>query len=234
MQKIPFTQKAIELSSTFFNSSTQNFGQILQVLGNVLIAVGIVLLGWMLGKYAEKLFRRLEKKLKVAKLYQKIGLTHLLQKANIKASAGEIIGKLAKGYIITIFVITAANVLGFTQVSEFLDSVIAYIPNVLIALVIILLGMRIADTSSAILENTLKLAHSGAAKTLALSAKYIIITFAILGALFELKIAEDLVRILFTGFIAMIVLAGGLAFGLGGKEVVREFLDDMKRAHPKK
>ena len=49
-----------------------------------------------------------------------------------------------------------------------------------------------------------------------------------MSALFQLKIAAGLVQILFTGFIAMIALAGGLAFGLGGKDVVKEFLEDLK------
>lgn len=224
-----FFEKTNDLTNTFLASSTESLHQIVSILDEILLASGVVLLGWFVGSMIKKGIMKIGDKLKVPKLSDKVGFSHLLEKANIKRHPSRLIGEFAQGYVITIFLIGASNLLGFDQVAEFLDSVIAYIPNILIALVIVLLGTRVADTVSAILENTLKLAHSKAARTMALTAKYIIVSFSMMAVLFQLKIAADLVQVLFTGFIAMIALAGGLAFGLGGKDVVREFLEDLKK-----
>lgn len=231
--KINFTAFG-NFGSTFFDSSRERFAEIFRVVDDVFLAVAIILLGWFVGRWIRHVIAKVGEKLHVSHFSEKIGFTHLLQKANIKSSPARVIGEFVNGYILTIFLIGAANILGFYQISQFLDDVIAYIPHIAVALVIVLLGMRVAATASAILENTLQLTHSSAAKTLALTAKYIIISFALLAALFQLKIAADLVQILFTGFIAMIALAGGLAFGLGGKDIVREFLEDLKAVPTKK
>ncbi|MBI5414132.1 hypothetical protein HZA38_01305 [Candidatus Peregrinibacteria bacterium] len=223
------TEKAANFLGTLLDSGKEIVEKITSIVPDIFLALGIIIFGIIFGNIVSWGIQKIGEKLKIIHIFHRIGFTKLLQKANIQSSPSAVIGKFAQGYIITISIISAANVFGFYQVSDFLDKVIKYIPNVLVSLVIILFGTGVAETSSAILENTLRIAKSKAARTLALSAKYIIITFAIMAALFELKIAEELVQILFTGFIAMIALAGGLAFGLGGKDVVREVLEDLKK-----
>ncbi len=222
-------EKTADIAGTFLDASRESLMKIVQVIPDALLALGIIILGWFLGSIASKGIQKLGNKLKLSFFSNKIGFSRLLVRANIKSPPSKVIGEFLKGYIIVIFVIGASNILGFSQIAEFLDDIIAYIPNVLIALIIVLFGTSVADTVSAIIGNTLRLAHSKAAKILSLVAKGIIVTFSVMAALFQMKIAADLVQILFAGLIAMIALAGGLAFGLGGKDVVRELLEDLKK-----
>ncbi|MBT4936297.1 hypothetical protein HON22_00095, partial [Candidatus Peregrinibacteria bacterium] len=123
----------------------------------------------------------------------------------------------------------ASKILELSAISEFLDKVISYIPNVVVALFIVLIGFQLASTIGALVESTLNIMDSAAAKVLGLVAKNIIVLFSILAALIQLNIAEDLVTILFIGVVTMTSLAGGLAFGLGAKDFVADLLKNMNK-----
>src|SRR6185295_5155627 len=166
-------QKIQNFQQTFWNSSAESLHKLFGALDDVLLALGIVLFGWLIGSWVKKGIIKLGEKLRLMHISEKIGLTHLLHKANIRTPASALLAEFIKGYIFTVFLTCAANLLGFRELSDFLDAVIRYIPNVLIALLIVLFGIKIADTTSAILGNTLKFAHSKAAAPLAPTEKYI-------------------------------------------------------------
>ena len=115
-----------------------------------------------------------------------------------------------------------------TEVADFLATVRGYIPDLIIALFIMLVGIRIGNTVSVVVQTSLSLTRSNTAKALGIAAKSTVITFAALAALSQLQIAPILIQILFIGFVSMLALAGGLAFGLGGKDVVKELLEAIK------
>ena len=81
----------------------------------------------------------------------------------------------------------------------------------------------------ALISTSLTFTKSRTAHVMGLAAKYTVVTFAVLAALAQLKITPILVQVMFIGFISMLALAGGLAFGLGGKDVVKELLEDVKK-----
>jgi len=146
----------------------------------------------------------------------------------IHNSAGEVLGSFLLGFIFTQFAQFAAEILNITAISEFLDNFLAYIPKLLIAFVIVLLGVKIANTTASIIANGFKLIGSSSGKILAGIFKGIIITFSVLSALVLLEIQPFLVNVLFIGFVTMIVISGGIAFGLGGKETVEKFLREIR------
>ena len=119
------------------------------------------------------------------------------------------------------------------QIANFLDAVIGYIPKIVIALIIVLIGIKIADTIAGIVHAALRLTSMHAANIISEVARYSLIFFSILTALTQLNIAGTLIEILFVGFIAMLALAGGLALGLGGKEVTRELLEAVRKKEMK-
>ena len=94
-------------------------------------------------------------------------------------------------------------------------------------------GFVLVGGVSTLIATSLRFAKSSTADALGLVAKYVILIFAALAALSQLQIAEILIQTLFIGFVAMLALAGGLAFGLGGKEVVKELLEAIKKAEVK-
>jgi len=168
-------------------------------------------------------------KLRLEKLAELLGLKHFLDRTRVKLSPSHVIAKTVKAYLIFLFFIEATKIAKLTEVAEFLTSVIDYVPQVIIAVFIILVGIRIGHTMELIISTSLGFAKDTTAHALGIAAKYTMVTFAILAALSQLQIARILIETLFIGFVAMLTIAGGLAFGLGGKDVVKELLETLKK-----
>jgi hypothetical protein len=111
-----------------------------------------------------------------------------------------------------------------------LETIALYIPNIIIAIVILLVGLVLGNFTHKVTHKAVQASNlSSAAGFLATAAKWAIFVFALLAALTHLKIAQDLINTLFMGLVGMLALAGGLAFGLGGKDAARQFIDNVKR-----
>lgn len=136
------------------------------------------------------------------------------------------IGWLVKWFFILVTLIAATNVLGWTQINQFLNSVVLYVPNVVIAVVILVIGFIASNFIRSIVEVALERSPLSPEerKFLATGSDFAVTLFAIMAALIQLKIAESLVQTLFTGLIFAVSLALGLAFGLGGREHASKFI----------
>lgn len=191
-------------------------------------ALAMFLFGWVLAILASRAIISLSEKLRLEKLAEFFGLKHFLEHTKVKMSPSRVIAKSVKAYLMFLFFIEATKVAKMTEVADFLSDIISYVPQLIIALFIILVGIRIGHTMELIISTSLGFAKETTAKVLGLAARYTMIAFAALAALSQLNIAEILVQTLFIGFIAMLTIAGGLAFGLGGKDVVKELLENLK------
>lgn len=221
--------KFADFWNTVLQETRESLDQMAVLLPDLGIALTVLFLGWLLGIALEAGFLRLAKRLHLEKLWKKLGFDTLLQQSGIKRSPSAVVATFIKGVIITFFLKTAAKIMQFVEVEDFLDKVIALIPDIIIALLILLFAIKFAETMGALTENLLRIADKKARAILASVAKNIIIAFGIMAALVQIKIAPDIITILFTGFIAMLALAGGLAFGLGGKDFIRELLEDIRK-----
>lgn len=215
------------------------YGQITEAVGEkydafivlapyILGAIGVFIVGYVLAEIAERLIMRMSARLKLEKIAQKAGLTNFLKKTGVKQSPSKVIAESVKAYLIFVFFIEATKVAKMTEVAQFLATIRAYIPDMIIALFIILVGISIGNTLQIVVETSLSITRSNTSKALGMAAKYTVVAFAVLAALSQLKIAQILVQILFIGLVSMLALAGGLAFGLGGKDVVKELLEALK------
>lgn len=218
-----------EIQESILGSTTGVFSNMAEFWPKILGALVVILIGILIGWLVEKAIIKSAKKIKLNVLSSKIGFDHLLEKAKIKSGASVIIGKFFKGYVIFMFMMASAKLLDLYQIADFLNTIIAYIPNLIIALGIVLIGIRFGETTAVIIETTLKVAKSSTAKVVGNIAKYALIFFAVMAALTQLKIANEIVMTLFIGFISMLALGGGLAFGLGGKDLVHDLLEDLRK-----
>jgi len=191
-------------------------------------ALVVFLVGWILAIFVGRAIIGMSEKLRLEKLSEFLGLKHLLEHTGVKKSPSIVIAKSMKAYLIFVFFIEATKIAKLTEVAEFLAEVRGYIPEMIIALFIILVGIRIGNTLMLVVETSLSITRSNTAHALGIAAKSTVVSFAVLAALAQLQIAEILIQILFIGFVAMLTIAGGLAFGLGGKDVVKELLEAIK------
>lgn len=225
----------------FFQSIALNITRIAQVKYEnfiqlapyVLGALIMFFLGYILAELVSYAIIRMSRKLRLEFLSDKIGFKHLLNHTNVDASPSYIIAKGVKAYLIFLFFIEATKIAQLTEVAEFLSKVIAFVPDLIIAMFIVLVGINIGNTVEVIIKTSLGFAKASTGNALGIAARYTVIIFSGLAALSQLQIAEILIQTLFVGFVAMLTIAGGLSFGLGGKDVVKELLEAIKRVEIK-
>lgn len=218
----------IQISESFTVALQQRYEEAIEAAPFVLGAVVVFLFGLILAELVSRTILGLGKRLKLEVLSEKLGLKHFLEKRKSKISPLEVIARSAKAYLIFLFFLESTQVAGLIEVSEFLERVNDYIPRLIIATFIMLVGVRFANTAKLLIRSSMNFTKSNTSNILSLAIYYMVVTFAVLAALSQLQIAEILIQALFIGFISMLALAGGLAFGLGGKEVVKELLEDIK------
>ncbi len=228
----PLHQEGYNALTSFYTGVSTSVNQTLAewgaILPDILKALTVLFIGILIGYVIEHIFRKLGDRLRLANFWQRIGFDDLLKKANIKSSPSQLVGKFLKGVIITYFLRVSAGIMGFVEIEEFLRKVIGLVPDIIIAVLILLFALQFAGTASSLLQNLLRIGDKQARWIIAAVAKNTIIAFGIMTALSQIGIAENLVEILFTALVAMLALAGGLALGLGGKEFVYDILKDMR------
>ena len=147
----------------------------------------------------------------------------------MELNVAKFMGGLVKWFLILVFLMAATDILRLTQVTNFLNSIILYLPNVVVAAVILAVAFLVANFVFAVVKGSTKVAGIVSATLLATVAKWAIVIFGFLAALIQLGIAASLINTLFIGFVAMLALAGGLAFGLGGKDEAALILKKIRQ-----
>lgn len=203
---------------------------LLALLPNILAAAIVLVLGWLAASFVGTVVRRGIELTQIDDAIDKAGLDRTLTEAGVDFNLAKLIGWLAKWFIIVVVLIAVADILNMTQITDFLQRVALFIPNIIIAVVVLLVGFVLGNFVYKVVDKAITASKlSSTAGVLATLAKWSIIVFATLAALTHLNIAKELIQTLFTGLVGMLALAGGLAFGLGGKDEAKEMLAKIKR-----
>ncbi len=141
----------------------------------------------------------------------------------------DILSELVRWTILILFLIPAVEAMGLPQVSGVLNQFLLYLPNVFVAVVVGFVGLVAANLVSDIVKRVSVNLGSDSASLLATIARSAVVFFTVLIILNQLGVGSDLIRILFTGIVAMLALAGGIAFGLGGQTTAKRVLDDLEK-----
>lgn len=199
------------------------FTRAMAVLPDIVGAIIIIIIGLIVAPILGGIVKKVVDVLKVDSLSEKVGLNEIIKPFFEKPSIAVFLGKIVKWFFIVAFLMAAAEVLQWDRVTEFLNEIVFYIPNVLIAVVILVLGAIAGKFLDELIVRSLKGSKVPVdnPEVLGKMAKYALILFAVLAAFLQLGIASSLIEILFAG----IVLAMALAFGLGGREKAGKLLD---------
>lgn len=212
------------LASAFQNLWTGVIG----FIPNVVVSIVIFVVGWVVGVTLEKWVDQLVKAVKLDKGLKSLGIEDLVEKGGYRLNSGAFVGALVKWFVIVAFLVAAFDVLGLSQANEFLQSVLSYIPSVIIAALILIVASVLADAMKNLVTASSKAANITSASLLGEITKWAIWVFAFFAAVDQLGIARGFFQVIFTGLIAMLALAGGLAFGLGGKDIAARYLEKIK------
>lgn len=211
------------------DSASNVFDRIANFFPNLLGAVIVLVVGFLIAVLLQKLVDRVFRLIGLQKVFEVTKIESIVEKGKFKTDTTGVIASLVKWIILIIVFLTAADVLNLPQVVDFFGAILGYVPNVVAAVAIILIGAVLANFLSDIVRGSAEaggLAYSRMLSTITLWAVWV---FAILAALLQLGIASDLIRTLFTGFVALVALAGGLAFGLGGQDSAKRLLTKIER-----
>jgi hypothetical protein len=201
-----------------FLSVSNALNSFLAAVPLVIGALIIIVIGWIIAGVLARVVTELLRRVGADRLFAEHGgRVYGDRTRNIKPSV--VAGELVKWLVRLVFLVAAANVLGLTQVSELLNDVLLWIPNLIVAAIILLIAPLIARfVRSAIEVGAGEMGFTNAA-LLGRIAEIAIVAFAVIVAINQIGIAANLVNILFIGIVAALALAFGLAFGLGGREV---------------
>lgn len=212
-------------------SSFQNiwFG-VISFLPNLLAAIIIFLVGWLVGSVLGKWIAQVVRSLKIDNALREVGTDDALSKAGIRLNIGAFIGGLVKWFVIIVFLVASAEVLGLQQITGFLRTIVlAYLPNVIVAALVLVIAALIAEALQKIVSGSAMAAGVPSARFLGGLTKWAIWIFAILVALSQMGIGAEIINILVIGVVSMLALAGGLAFGLGSRDVAARYMEKMSR-----
>jgi Conserved TM helix len=182
-------------------------------------ALLILLIGWILSNVIASLVDRVLERAGADRLFAEHGGREMYAQAGTAIIPSDVAAVLVKWVIRLIFLVAAANVLGLTQVSALLNQVILWIPNLIVAAVILLVAPLIGRFLRRLIEVGAGEMGFTNARLLGRLAEAAVIVFAVVIAINQVGIAANLVNILFIGIVGALSLAFGLAFGLGGRDV---------------
>lgn len=208
------------------------WGRVVGFLPDLIGAVVIIIFGLIVAPILGGLVKKFVDLLKIDQLCQKLGVNDMFQSYSDNFSVSLLLGKLVKWFFVLAFAMAGAEVLGWTRVTIFLNEIIFYIPQVLVAVVILVFAIIAGKFFEAIVVRSIQGSNTPVDKPEILGSitRWSFIVFGALAALLQLGIAPTLIQILFAG----LVFALSLAFGLGGRKKAEEILDRIDTKTTKK
>lgn len=196
---------------------------------NLVIAIVIILLGWGIGALLGRVVSQIIKAVKIDEALRRAGVEDFLGRGGINLNSGSFLGGLVRWFVILVFLIGAFEILHLSQVTMFLRDIINYLPQIIVAVLILIAAGLVADAMKKLVLSSAMTAEVSSAGFLATVTKWAIWIFAILVALSQLGIATGFVQTIFTGLVVALSLGLGLAFGLGGQEAAGRVIEKMSK-----
>ncbi len=201
----------------------------LEFIPNLVGALFVFIIGWFFAVGVGKLVASILTKLKFNNFFGSESWVNAMEKAEMELDVSQFFGAVVKWILIIITLWISVDILGFSQFAYLMEDIVVYLPNVIVAALIFVVAVIVADFLSKIIIATTEKAdfvHTGFAGAI---VKWAIWMFAIFAILIQLGIASELLETLFEGLVYMMAIAGGLAFGLGGKDAAKDMIAKMKK-----
>jgi hypothetical protein len=204
------------------------FAGFMLALPSVVGALLLLVIGWIIAGVIGGVLARFLRAVRVNELAQRAGVTGFLQRAKLQADPAAVIGGLVKWYVRLVFVLMAANAVGVTSVSGVVTQILAFIPNLLVALLFLGAFSWLASVAKDLVTGAAESANMPNGKMLGTLTFATVLAFGIVAAANQIGVAATLINTLFMGVVGALALAFGLAFGLGGRDHASAVLQDWR------
>jgi len=202
--------------------------KIFDFLALLVVALIIVIIGFVIAKAVEFVVRWLVERLRINEFLKSLGLEKVLEKTNVSLQAERFLGALSFWIVWVLFWMPAFDILGWSRINEFLTSIINYIPTAIVSGVIVVVAFFLGDFLRRLTYVWFKGMDLRGAKTASEFVFYVVLIFGVASALYQLNIAREIISLIIAGVILAFAIAFGLAFGLGGQDFAREMLAKVK------
>ncbi len=192
-------------------------------------AIVVFVIGWLLAMLLGRVAYHIIRALRVDHALTKVGFRHAWERSGFHLDSPLFFYELIKWFFVIVFLMAATNILGLEQVTLFLSTVVLYIPKVIVAAFILLIGILVAKFMENTVRASVRAAGLASGNFLGTLTKWAIFVFSLLIALTQLQVADDVIRIFIIGLVAAISLAIGLSFGLGGVKHADEAISKLRK-----
>jgi hypothetical protein len=204
--------------------STQTLSEISLFLPRLLAALLVLLLGAAISRVCKKVVVKLLETVSLSKAVQNTPVEHFLQNAELGQKIEVVTGNIVYWLLMLVVIHTSVSILGLAPLAAVLDKVLAYVPQVISAVLVLFFGILLAGVVESLIKGAIKSIDGHSSRLLGKISSYLVVTIACLVAVSELGIAREFIMILFVGLILTISLGLGLSVGLGGQDLVRKIL----------
>src|SRR5437764_3242587 len=220
MPAAPVTSWGEAILTSLAAALARFLGAIPKVLGFLVILI----IGWIVASALAGAVAALLRAVKFNELAERSGLAGFVQKMGMRTDSAGMIATVAKWFVRLIVLVVAFDALGLPAVSQVLQQLLLWLPNLVVALVILVIAGLAANALSSLVRGATAESGLGSPDLLANIAKMAVWAFAIVVAVNQIGIARELVNTLFMATVGALALALGLAFGLGGRETAAEIV----------
>lgn len=196
-----------------------------RIIGFILI----VIIGWLISGWLASAVAALLRAVNFNQLAERSGLNGFVRNMGVRADASKVLAEITKWFIRLIVLVVAFDALGLPAVSDIFEQFLLWIPNLVVAVVILVIAGLAAGALGNLVRGSTAQAGFGNPDLLATIARVAVWGFGIVVAVNQIGIASTLVNTLFMAFVGALALATGLAFGLGGRETAAEIVADWYR-----
>jgi hypothetical protein len=205
-------------------------------IGNFFLSLGLIILiliaGWIIAKIVKIIIVRILKAVRLDVLSERIRLEELLRKGGVRHTLSELLGTICYWLLLLVALVVAVNAVGLSAAADLLNRIILYIPNVIAAIFILVLGAFLARVLGDVVQAASANAGIAQSKFLAKMVEIVIIIFALAITLEQLNIGRTIIGLAVNIILASLGLGFALAIGLGCKDIVgkavTEWIEKLK------
>ncbi|MEX2118822.1 MAG: hypothetical protein WD847_04360 [Pirellulales bacterium] len=201
-------------------SFTRAFGQIIGLLPNVVAMLVVLVVGYIVARVLDKFAATLAHSLGLETAAERSGLVQSMKQVGIHRTVPAIVGQIVFWLTMCVFLTAGFNILGLQTVSTAMERIVAYIPNLLVATVVVVIGLLVAGLLRGVIATGADRIGVTYAENLANACYYVLALMTFIGAFDQLGIQFGLLKEMILIAFAALALGFGLAFGLGGREVM--------------
>ena len=220
-----YTMNTLQQWEEMLSTSLTTFSQrIINVLPNVIGALLLLMVGWLIAKGVSVAIRKLLQSKTMARLTERLNRLSLLQRSDLSLNSVQIISRFVYWIILLVFLVAASETLGWTAVSRTLNNLINYLPALLSAIVILLIGLYLAQTVRTVIRAALHSLRVGAAQLISSLAFYLLATIVVLTALEQAGVDTSIITANLTLIVGAIVGAFAISFAIASRHILENIL----------